>query len=500
MTEMRQRVLSGLGWSGTTRFLQQGLQFVISVILARLLGPREFGLVGMVLVFTGFASVLCDMGLGASLIQRQQISDRHLNAVFWVNVSAGTLLTLLFGLAAPLIAAFYDEPVLRWLTSAIALNFLLGSLSVVQDALLTRSLNFRTKFWIESVSLLVSALVAVFLAFSGAGVWSLVGQSITATAVRVGMMWGLSSWRPSMSFDPSTLRDLMGFGGNLMASNIVLYWGQNFDKLIIARSLGSTALGIYNLADKVMRLSLSNVTDITGAVMFPALSMMQDEIASVKRTYLRAVRLIALVTFPMMVGLSVLAEPAILVVYGDKWREAISLVQILCLAGMVQSVYFTGGWLFLSRGRTDLLFRWGAYVVVVRAAGAFLGVQWGLAGVACAYVAGSCVFIGYPNWASAGRLVNIRFAELLRHLRGPFYCAVAMGALLWTVDRWILGGQGLVMRLILQVLLGVVFYGGLIRRVRLEAWEDLRRIIADLGGERSGLVRWLVGSSPPAKP
>ena len=302
----------------------------------------------MILVFTGFASSLSDMGLGASLVQQRTVSERHLNAVFWVNVAAGSFLTILFVLAAPLIARFYKEPLLRLLTSIVALNLILSSLNVVQNALLERSLNFRTKFWIGSVSLSVSGTVAIGLAVIGAGVWSLVAQSITATAIQVVIMWRLFSWRPRLSFDLSAFRELMRFGGNLMGVTIVYYWARDFDKLAIGRMLGSSALGIYSLADKLMRLPFENVTGMTTAVMFPALSAMQDEIESVKRAYLRATRMIALLTFPMMIGLCILAEPATLVVYGNKWREAIRVTQVLCL--------FRAGAIYLSHRRVDISF------------------------------------------------------------------------------------------------------------------------------------------------
>jgi O-antigen/teichoic acid export membrane protein len=499
MDNIRQRTLLGLGWSGATQIIGAVLQFGISVILARLLSPREFGLIGIVLVFTGFASSLSDMGLGASLVQLRTVSDRHLNSVFWVNIAAGALLTILFGLAAPLIARFYKEPLLRLLTATIALNLILSSLNVVQSALLDRSLNFRNKFWIGSVSLLVSGIVAVALALTGAGVWSLVGQSITSTAIQVAVMWRLSSWRPRLSFDISAFRELMYFGGNLMASSIVHYWGAHFDKLVIGRLLGSSAVGIYNLADKLMRLPLNNVTSITSAVMFPVLSAMQDDVESVKQTYLRATRMIGLLTFPMMIGLSILAEPAILVVYGDKWREAIRIVQLLCFSGLAQSIYFTGGWIFLSRGRTDIIFSWGIYTTLIRVVGVLVGVHWGIMGVAWAYVLGTYVFICYPTWSSAGRLLNLGFKELLRNLAGPFYCAVSMGLLLWASDRWIFGRQAMWVRLVIQVLLGILVYGYLIRQFRLEAFGEFQKIILEMGGRRSRFIRWFAGDKSRAK-
>src|ERR1700691_6301825 len=151
MNNLRQRPLAGLGWTLATRLLGQILQLAATVVLARLLSPREYGLLGMVLVFTGFASYVADMGLGASIIQRSAVSERHLNSVFWLNAATGLVLTAIFALAAPLVARFYGEPQLRWLTAAIALNFFLGSLNVVQSALLDKALNFRTKFWIETL-------------------------------------------------------------------------------------------------------------------------------------------------------------------------------------------------------------------------------------------------------------------------------------------------------------------------------------------------------------
>jgi len=440
------------------------------------------------------------MGLGASIIQRSALSDRHLNSVFWLNAATGLLLTGVFAAAAPLVAGFYAEPQLRWLTVAIAVNFFLGSLNVVQNALLDKTLNFRAKFWIETVASLASGLAALVLAFTGAGVWSLVGQSLTLTAVRVLMMWARSRWRPALVFDFSAIRELMRFGAHLMGFGAVIYWSQNVDKLVIGRSIGSAALGIYSLADKLMRLTLTNVNDVTSSVMFPALSAIQDEVAAVRRAYLRGSRMIALVTFPMMIALSVLAEPAILVVYGSQWRGSIVILQLLCIAGLALSAYSTAGWIFLSQGRTDILFRLGLYSTAVRAIGVLIGAHWGLMGVAWAFVIGGYVFIWYPTWSRAGRLVNLSFMELLRNVAGPFACAVAMGVLLWASDRWVFGGWVVGLRLAIQVALGALAYGLLVRSFRLQAWVEVAQILLDMGGKRSRLLRRVLAHEARADP
>jgi PST family polysaccharide transporter len=439
------------------------------------------------------------MGLGASIIQRSTVTERHLNSVFWLNVVTSVALTALFALSAPLVARFYDEPQLRLITVVIALNFFLSSLNVVQSALLDKALNFRTKFWIEATASIASGAVAVALAFSGAGVWSLVGQLLTQTVVRVVMMWAKSSWRPALAFDFTAIRELMRFSGHLAGFGAVIYWSQNVDKLVIGRWIGSASLGIYSLADKLMRLPLSNVTEVTSSVMFPALSSIQEDVEAIRRAYLRGTRMIALVTFPTMIALCVLAEPAILVVYGAKWRGSIVILQLLCFAGLGQSTYNTASWIFMSQGRTDVLFRLGVYSTIVRAIGVLIGTHWGLMGVAWAYVLGGYVFVWYPVWSSAGRIVNLRFGALLRNVAAPFACAVAMGVVLWCSDRWLFGTWPVQLRLAIQVALGVLLYAFLARWFRLRAWMEVGDILLHFAGHRSRFLRWLIGHQAHAQ-
>ena len=492
MANLRKRTLSGLGWSGASQFFGQGLQFVISAVLARLLSPREYGLLGMVVVFTGFATSFSDLSLGASIIQKQDVSKKHLSSVFWINVLIGGFLSLVFLLLSPLIADFYSEPALRTLTAVLAFTFTVNSLNVVQTALLDKSLNFRAKFQVDVVSISIAGTAALVMALSGAGVWSLVGQTLIVAMIRVAVMWRLSDWRPQMSFDWSAIKELMRFSKHLVGFGVVHYWSRNFDKLLIGRLLGSAALGIYGLSDRLMRLPLTNVTNITHSVMFPALSAMQQNVEGMKRVYLRANRMIAVLTFPLMTGLCVLAEPVIVAVYGNKWQGAIAVVQILCFAGMSQSVYNTASWIFLSRGRTDILFRLGVYATAIRIAGVFVGIHWGLTGVAWAYVLGG-VLIWYPTWASAGRLIQTRFYELLKNLAGPFYCSAAMGALIWTSDKWMFGGQPIWLRLAVEVPAGILIYWFLINQFQLLAWKDVRDAVLEMGGRQSRFVQWLLG-------
>jgi amino acid adenylation domain-containing protein len=469
---LRQRTLVGLGWSGATQVLGQLFQLGFSVVIVRLLTPVEFGLVAMVAVFTGFSASLVDCGLGAAIIQKPSPSQAHLNSVFWLNLGVGTLLTLLFSAFAPLIAGFYHEPRLTLVTIGMASTGLLGSLGVVQNALLSKSINLRARFWIESVATVVSGFVAIVLALAGAGVWSLVGQSIALSASRLGMAWQLSPWRPSWSFDRNTTRELLRFARHMAGFNTIVYWENNLEKLAIGRLIGSSPLGIYGLAERLMRMPSTIITATAGGVMFPSISLIQADIDAVKRVYLRSNRLIAAFTFPAMIGLLVMAEPIILSLLGEKWREATLPLQLLCLAGLAQSVYNTSSWIYLSYGRPDLLLRSGIYAFGARLVGVAIGLHWGLLGIVSAYVVGVYTCVLYPTWSAAARLIGLRLVDFLRNVSAPFFCAAGMGVVVWFLNYWLHGPDTQLMRVLIGVPTGIVFYVLLIRFYWIQGWHD----------------------------
>ena len=241
-----------------------------------------------------------------------------------------------------------------------------------------------------------------------------------------------------------------------------------------------------------MRVPLGNITAMTGTVMFPALSQLQNNIESTKRAYLRANRMIALLTFPMMLGLCALAEPAILATYGQQWRGAIDITQLLCFAGLAQSVYNTASWILLSRGRPDLLFRLGILSMVVRVSGVLIGLHWGLVGIAWAYVIGGYVFLLYPTVFLAGNLIDLRFGEFLKNVAAPFYCAAIMAVAIWLSDQWLFAGRSEWLRLLFHVAAGSAVYGFLVTRLNLEAWQDTRILILETVGRRNRFVHSLL--------
>lgn len=474
---LKARTLSALSWSATTQVSHQVLRFGISIVLARLLSPAEFGLFAMLAVFTGFVKQFGSLGFGASLVQKQNVRPEHLDTVFWINVATGLVLAGVLAACAPLIATFYNEPILRGVTIVVGLSFVIRSLNVVQSAMLQKQLDFRRLFWLDLVATVIGGATAIALALKGYGVWTLVFDMLVTTAVSVVIMWSSSSWRPSLRFDASALRELFGFSGNLMASNAVTYWSRNFDTLLVGKYFGDVSAGVYNRAYQLMMLPMTQVTSVLTRVMFPALAAIQDDIPRVRAVYLQATRIISLLTFPLMMLLMVLAEPTIIFLYGEKWRASIPLFQILCIAAVAQSVGTTVSWIYSSQGRTDIQFKWILIATPLRITSFIVGIQWGVMGMTIAYVLTGYLITFYPSWSIPGKLIGLKFSEMVRNVLPTFGCGIASAVLVWTVDVLFLPPTLYPVRLAAGGAIGVLTYLALLNAFHVKAWKDVSDLV-----------------------
>lgn len=485
MSDFRERTLSALGWSVGGQIGRQGASFIIGIILARLLSPEEFGLVAMVTVLTGFATVLSDFGFGSALVQLDDAEERHYSSVFWVNVGAGLLLTLGFAAAAPLVAAFYETPELAAITVALSLNFVLGSINVVQRTRLSKALDFQRLSVVEVISLVLSGLIAVVLAATGFGVWALVFHAVGRTAIEAALLWVWNDWRPRRIFDRAALAELMGFSASLVGIYTLNYWARNLDDLLVGRVFGENALGAYNKAYAVMLFPLENVSRVIGRVMFPALSLVKRERERVARIFLRATRAISLLTFPMMLGLFVTAEPFVIGLLGPQWRPMIPILRVLCFVGLVQSVTTLTGSLYQSQGRADLQLRVGLVLKVVTLAGILVGLRWGPVGVAIGYGAATAIN-SYPSFRFAGGLVGLRFIDLVRTLLPTLACAAAMALGVWGVERLTPSEWPALPSLMVDVASGVGIYAALLLVFRPAALREVEEVVRERTGRRVG--------------
>jgi len=420
------RTVRGIGWSASSQIARLLMQILISAILARLLVPSDFGLIAMVTVFSSFVAIFSDFGLTSAIVQKKEVSDEALSSTFWINVCLGALLTIALAASAPLIAAFYSQPTLTPLVVFISTTFFIASFSNVQSGLLMKRMNFKALAVINICAIGISGPIAVLLAFSGYGVWSLAWYTVLSTLIMVVLTWIYARWIPHFLLGLRHMRGLLRFGANLTGFSFVNYFALNMDNLLVGRFLGSGPLGFYNLAYTLLVFPASNISSVVARVMFPALSIIQYDKQLVREAYITANRYIAVISFPLMIWVLVTAPQLILVVYGPKWISVIPLVQIFALAAIQQSIANNVGWIFLSQGRTDVLFKLSIVTSSILVISFAVGLRWGVEGVVIAYTIASYLMV-YPVLVIAFRLIDLKMNDFFAKLRSIVLATLILG-------------------------------------------------------------------------
>ena len=479
MTNLRHRTVKGLSWSAVSQLVTQCFTWVISIVVARILGPKAYGLIGMTAVFSGFAMLFSDLGLGAAIVQRVNLERRHLDTAFWINVVAGFTMTAVMAGFAPLIATFFHEPRLTWITIVIAFQFLLGGFNVVQQALIRREMRFRALAGVQIISTVVAGITGLAMAFAGMGVWSLVAQPLCGSLIRVLLFWQVAHWHPSWSIEIKAGKELFGFSAYVLAFNVVNYWGRNADNLLIGRFIGAQALGIYSRAYSMMLLPLTQITTVVASVMTPALSSIQQDKARVRRSYLKAISIVALITFPMMTGFVVTSENLIVVLLGKQWIGVIPIFKILCGVGLLHSITATVGWIYQSQGRTELMFKVGLIGSTGGVISFIIGIHWGVLGVAWAYCI-FCLIWWYPVWTTCSSIIGLSFSKMVKTLLPSFFCATTMGCMIWGIGRVLPTAMPAWECLLVQVPSGLVIYALLVLGFRLQAGREAAIALREL--------------------
>jgi O-antigen/teichoic acid export membrane protein len=455
---LRKAAISGVKWSAISHFGRRALSLLTTIVLARLLAPSDFGLVAMAMVVIGFIELFQDLGTATAAIQRKAPSQALLASLFWLNVAFGLAATLALYFVSPLAGALYREPQVIPIMRALSLSFLLAGFSNLQRSLLERNLEFDKLARIEIGTSLFATLVGIAAAYLGHGAWSLVYQMLAGNLLMTLLFWGASSWRPSRRFDWFEIRSVMAFSLNLTGSNIINYFARNADKLLIGRFLGSQDLGYYDLAYRLMLYPLQGISSVIRRVMFPLYSRMQDDVAQFSRTYLKVASAIAMISFPLMLGLAALAGPFVLTLFGTAWSPVIPLLLILAPLGALQSITTTVGDIYMSTGRTDWGLWWTIGAGFLTVMSFVVGLPWGILGVTASY---AIVFLllTYPGFAIAFRLVGLRVRDLGGALWrsaacSAIMCAVVAGTAWW----WLPNGASAWLELLLLVALGVAVY------------------------------------------
>lgn len=471
MSEFRGKVLRALSWSAGGKVISQVISIGFGIALARMLTPDDFGLIAMMMVFTGFAGLLMDVGLGSALVQKKDVKEIHYNTVFWTNLGLGASLSCIFYLLSPSIASLYGRHELTVIGHILSLQFTLGALALVPRQRLVKELTFKVVVSADLVGMIVAGTTAITMVHAGYGYWSLAWQPVILRMVATIYIWSVARWVPSIAFSKEALKDLFGFSFYVFASTLLQYASRQLDKLLVGKYLGGDALGVLDKARSMMLFPLQNVSNVVGSVMFPALSTIQSDKERVRSIFLKSTQGIALLTFPMMAGVFVVSESFVLGVLGEQWRELIPILRMLCFVGVATAIVAVNGPVYLSQGKAKLQFKVKLVTRPIAIVCVLVGLQWGLQGIVL-----GVVLSGWINsmitLKVSGSLINLPLHILMGSLLKTLVCAVLMAVSLSMVEPYLADFSQL-SKFLIQIPLGVVIYLVLLLLVRPPATAEL---------------------------
>jgi len=478
ITNFRQQTISGIAWSSISNIVRQISSIIVSIILARLMSPSEFGLIAMVTVLTNFLQIYINEGFSTAIIQKKNLTSMQCSSAFWLNISAGFVFMALFILLSPFIALFYEQPILQFMTILIAVNFPLSSLGIVQRALIRKNLGFKVLCFIDVGAIIISGIVAIVLVYMGFGVWSLIIQVLLLSSLSSLFLWIKSAWTPGFVFKWAAVRHLLHFSSNVWGNTTLNYIVRNLDNLLIGKYIGAVALGNYGRAYSLMLMPLRSISSVFAKVMLPSFSIIQTDKLRVKNLYLRMVSVISLFTFPMVFGFFIVAEHFVLSVLGDQWADCIPILKILCLCSWTQSIFTTVGAIYHSQGRPDLALKIGAFQKCIIVMGIVIGLKWGVLGVATGYAIASLINC-IPCSYFPGRLINMTPWELWRSLSGIIFCALTMAIFTYFIGTCLPKEWPHWAFLLVMVFFGMIIYMGLLFVTKLNVYYDLKNVVTE---------------------
>jgi O-antigen/teichoic acid export membrane protein len=409
----------------------QGAKFVLqtgtTIVLARLLSPQDFGLQGMVVAFTGFLAFFRDAGLGAATVQRAEVSQEQISALFWVNVAVGAFLAALCAGLAPVMVSFYHEPRLYWMAIVSGAGFIFSGLAAQHQALLQRGMRFVTAAKIDVLSLVVSSGTGIVMALLGCRYWSLVGLAMASSLVGTAAVWIAVPWLPERPHRRAGIRSMLRFGWKATCTNLVVFFAWNSEKILLGRFWGADALGLYGRAYQLATLPVLQLNSAVTGVAFPALSRIQHDAGRLARSFLRAFSLLISLTIPITISCALFAEEIVRVVLGAKWAEAAPIFRLLAPVALVFAVANPLSWLVLSTGRAGRALSISATTTPLVILGIILGLSHGPKGVALGYsLAMTLLVVPIAAWSKLG--TGITWGDLWGAARQPLLAGVLAGA------------------------------------------------------------------------
>lgn len=469
-SNLKKQSMTAMLWSGADLFLRQGVQFVVTVILARLLLPEEFGTIALLYLFTGIASVFIDGGFSSALVQKQDATQTDESTVFWINLVIGIVSGLALWAMAPLIAEFFGYPILVPLTGMLAIGLTVNALGSIHLTLFGKNLDFKKPMFVSAVASIVSGVTTIALVINDFGIWALAWQTIVASMVSTLMLWLVSPWRPTFEFSLYSARGLFRFGSYLMLSALIEVAYSRMYALLIGKLHGVRELAYYNRADNTKQIPVDVLSDAFARVIFPVFSAAAGDTERLRNGVRLSVQTMMLIQLPMMFGLMATAENCIYVLFGERWLSVAPILQVLCIAGMFWPLQVINLNVLKAQGHSDLFFRLEIVKKIVGIISLLIGSFYGVMGIAWCQVAYSLVSFLINAYYTKHQLRYGAYEQICDSLR------TILVAILMAIAVHFLGAQlgvGASLTLFLQVSFGVTMFVLLARLFRLEGYKSI---------------------------
>lgn len=471
---IKQKTLYGLKWSFADNFINQGVQFIVGIILARLLSPKEFGLIGMLTIFIAISQTFIDSGFSQALIRKNNCTKEDYSTVFFYNLISGICLSAVLFFFSGEIGDYFQEPQLSLLIEILGLNLIIGSFGIIQSTILTKNINFKLQTNISFLSSVSSGIIGIIMAYSGWGVWSLVWKTISQNIITTVLLWLWNDWRPSLVFDYNSFRKMFGFSSKLLVAGLIDTTFTNIYYLVIGKVYSATELGFYTKADQLRSYPSQNINGVVQRVSYPILAGIQDDNVRLKRAYKNLIKNVMFNSFVLMIGMSAAAESMVVTLIGKKWIPLVPYLQLLCFSGMFYPLHSLNLNILKIKGRSDLFLKLEIIKKILVIPTIIIGVFWGIKAMIIGMLVNS--FIAYfLNSFWSGKMIDYSLKEQVRDILPSFNIAMIMGILVWLAGLFMHVSPPIVF--LVQTVLGGFIVITIAHLIKLEAFIEIRDII-----------------------
>ena len=471
--ELRKKTLHGAGWSFIDNIANYGVSFIVGLILARMLTPQEYGLIGIILIFIALFNTIVDSGFSNALIRNKDAKEIDYNTVFFVNLAVSLLLFVICYFSAPVIATFFNEPQLTPLTRVMGIVVVINAFAIIQRTILIKKINFKIQTKVSLVASVGSGIIGIVMAVLGMGVWSLVAQQISRQLLNTIFLWLWNSWRPRMQFSFASFKEHFGFGWKLLTSSVIDTVWREIYQVVIGKYYAAAALGEYTRAKQFGDIFSSNMTSVVQRVTYPVLSSIQDDKDKLKYGYRRIIKTTMFIAFVCMLMLAAVSRPMIEVLIGNQWGEAAKMLPILCFNMMLYPLHAINLNMLQVQGRSDLFLRLEiikkCIAVIPLCLGIFVGIYWMLWGSLCAGL-----FNYYLNSYYSGKFLNYDIITQIKDISPSFFLASVAALMVYAVSfipmsLYIVFPVQLVVGLVAVIVLSEIF--------KIDEYKEIKKIV-----------------------